>query len=167
VDADVDVEVRPAAPDDVPEMAQVHVQSWRETYRGVMPDAVLDDPGLPAMRERFWTTVLTDPRFAENAVAVGERDGRVVGIAMSGPPRRKADSPWPRHLYVLYVLAAHHGTGLGRALLDAVVPADAVTSLWVAERNPRARRFYEKAGFRLNGDLLVDDGVRELRMVRP
>ena len=38
---------------DVPAMARVLVQSWRETYRGLMADAVLDDPEFVPARERY------------------------------------------------------------------------------------------------------------------
>ena len=94
-------------------MARVNVRCWQETYRGLMSDAVLDDPGFLAARERFWTAALTEERYRENRVAVAERDGELVGIAMSGPPL-DADAVWGRQLYVLYVYAADHGTGLGR-----------------------------------------------------
>ena len=46
-------------------MARVNVRCWQETYRGLMSDAVLDDPGFPAARERFWTAALTDERYRE------------------------------------------------------------------------------------------------------
>ena len=62
-------------------MARVNVRCWQETYRGLMSDAVLDDPGFLAARERFWTAALTDERYHENRVAVAERDGELVGIA--------------------------------------------------------------------------------------
>ena len=78
--------VRPARVDDVAQMARVNVRCWQETYRGLMPDAALDAPGFVGARERFWTTALTDERYRENRVAVAERDGELVGIAMSGPP---------------------------------------------------------------------------------
>ncbi|MGH3180236.1 MAG: AAA family ATPase, partial [Streptosporangiaceae bacterium] len=78
--------VRPARVQDVKQMARVHVRCWQETYRGLMPDAVLDDPGFPAARERMWTGALTGERYRQNRVAVAERDGELVGIAMSGPP---------------------------------------------------------------------------------
>ena len=96
-------------------MARVNVRCWQETYRGLMSDAVLDDPGFLAARERFWTAALTDERYRENRVAVAERNGELVGIAMSGPPL-DAEAAWARQLYVLYVLAADHGTGDGRRL---------------------------------------------------
>jgi len=39
-------------------MARVNVRCWQETYRGLKPDVVLDDPGLLAVRARFWTAAL-------------------------------------------------------------------------------------------------------------
>lgn len=51
-----------------------------------MTDQVLDDPGLPAARERFWTAMLSDERYRANSVAVAERGGEVIGIR-TGMPR--------------------------------------------------------------------------------
>ncbi|GIH02707.1 N-acetyltransferase [Rhizocola hellebori] len=157
--------VRPARVEDVTQMARVIVRCWQETYRGLMSDAVLDDPGLPAARERFWTAALTDERYRENRAAVAERDGELVGVAMSGPPL-DAGATWARQLYVLYVYAADHGTGAGPALLEAVVDAQEPVALWVADPNPRAQAFYRKHGFVADGMARVEDGVREIRMLR-
>ncbi|REJ08217.1 GNAT family N-acetyltransferase [Microbacterium bovistercoris] len=158
-------QVRPARPADAAGMAEMHVASWRETYRGLMRDEVLDDPGLVAWRERFWTAALTDPRYGSNLVAVAELDGAIVGVAMSGPPLDE-DATWPRQLYVLYLLAAVQGSGAGAALLDAVLPPGIAAGLWVADPNPRAQAFYRRHGFRADGAVQVDDGVREIRMLR-
>ena len=146
-------------------MAVVTVRCWQETYRGLVPDAMLDDPGFVTARERFWTAALTDERYRANRVAVAERDGEIVGLAMSGPPLDPG-ATWDRQLYVLYVLAAEHGTGAGRALLEAVVAPGEATALWVADPNPRAQAFYRKHGFVADGTTEVRDGVREIRMVR-
>jgi GNAT superfamily N-acetyltransferase len=157
--------VRAARLEDAAEMARVLVRSWRETYRGVMRDEVLDDPGMAEFRERFWTAAISDERYRESRAAVAERDGRIIGVALAGPP----DPPepgWATHLYVLYVLAAEHGSGAGAALLDAVVDPDESAALWVADPNPRAQAFYRRHGFVADGAVQVDDGVREIRMVR-
>ena len=146
-------------------MARVNVRCWQETYRGLMPDAVLDDPGFVAARERFWAAALTDERYRENRVAVAERDGEVIGIAMSGPPLDAAP-PEVRQLYVLYVRAADHGSGAGRALLEAVVDPGEPAALWVADPNPRAQAFYRKHGFVADGAAQTEAGMREIRMVR-
>jgi GNAT superfamily N-acetyltransferase len=157
--------VRPARIGDVAQMARVIVRCWQETYRGLMPDEVLDDPGFVAARERFWTVALTDERYRENRTAVAERDGELIGVAMSGPPL-DADPAWARQLYLLYVYAADHGTGAGPALLDAVVDPAEPVALWVADPNPRAQAFYRKHGFVADGAVQTEHGVRESRMVR-
>ncbi|MEV1128636.1 GNAT family N-acetyltransferase [Agromyces sp. NPDC049794] len=162
---DSPVAVRSARIEDAPAMARVLVRSWQETYRGLMPDRVLDDPDFVRRRERFWTAALVDERYRANRIAVAERDGVVIGVAMSGPPENP-EPGWNLHLYVLYVLAAHHGSGAGAALLDAVVGPHESVALWVADPNPRAQAFYRKHGFAPDGTVQVEDGVREIRMLR-
>ena len=39
-------------------------------------------------------------------------------------------------------------------------------ALWVADPNPRAQAFYRKHGFASDGSAQVEDGVREIPMVR-
>lgn len=156
---------RRAVPGDATAMAAVHVRCWQETYRGVMRDDVLDDPGLLAARERMWSDLLTDERYRAHRIAVAERAGAVVGIAASGPPLDE-DAALPRQLYVLYLLAAHHGSGDGQALLEAVVAPDEPAALWVADPNPRAQAFYRRHGFAPDGTTKVEDDVRHVRMVR-
>ena len=158
--------MRAARAADAREMARVIVQSWRDTYRGVVPDRILDDPGFEDARERFWTTALTDERYRANRIAVAERDGRIVGVAMSGPIDEPG-SDWTCRLYVLYVISAELGSGAGTALFDHVVRPDDAVALWVADPNPRAQAFYRKRGFAPDGAETVDDGIREIRMVRP
>ena len=157
--------VRAARVDDAVEMARVNVQSWRETYRGLMSDDVLDDPELARARERFWTDILTDERYRANRVAVAERDGEVIGIAMAAPTEG-TDARWAMRLYVLYVVAVEHGSGAGGELLDAVIGPHDSALLWVADPNPRAQAFYRKHGFVADGHESVEAGVRAIRMVR-
>ena len=72
-------------------------------------------------------------------------------------------------LFVLYVLAADHGTEAGRSLLVAVIGNDDA-ALWVADPNPRAQAFYRKHGFKPDGALKhdpdIDIDIDEIRMVR-
>jgi GNAT superfamily N-acetyltransferase len=157
--------VRRARIDDVAQMARLNVRCWQETYRGLMSDGLLDDPGFVVARERFWTAALTDERYRENRVAVAEQDGEMIGIAMSGPALDAA-AEWARQLYVLYVRAVNHGTGAGQVLLEAVVDPEESIALWVADPNPRAQAFYRKHGFVADGTVHIADGVREVRMIR-
>lgn len=157
------IQVRPATLADVSAMAQVHVDGWAETYRGLLADHILDDPDFVPSREHQWTTALTDPRFTSHRTAVAEEGDRIIGLAMAGPT---ADQQEPLHLYVLYVLARWHGSGAGTGLLDAVLARDEPATLWVASPNPRAQAFYRKHGFQPDGAEKVEDGLKEIHMTR-
>jgi len=43
----------PAGPADAEALARAHVTSWRETYRGLLPDAYLARMSEPAHARRF------------------------------------------------------------------------------------------------------------------
>ena len=159
----LDFVVRRAEPADAAGMATVHVDTWRETYRGLMSDAVLDGPGLLRWREEFWAAALTDPLYDQNIAAVASNEGPLIGIAMSGPPLAAGG---PQELYLLYVYTAFHGSGVGPALLHAVLERTAPAALWVADPNPRAQAFYRKHGFINDGAVKIENGVREIRLVR-
>ncbi|MHB1628557.1 MAG: GNAT family N-acetyltransferase [Bacilli bacterium] len=81
--------IRKAASTDARELAVVHVDSWRSTYRGIVSDDFLESMSYDD-REARWRSTL-DAIGAENAkriVFVAEdHDGRIVGFAMGGPHR--------------------------------------------------------------------------------
>ncbi|GAA1977788.1 GNAT family N-acetyltransferase [Isoptericola halotolerans] len=156
--------LRAATPDDAAGCALVHHTSWVETYSGLLRADHWDTDTL----ER--RTLLWQRWLAGDGVVVAEAGGRVVGIASDGSGRTVGghEPVRERELYLLYVLQAHHGSGAGQALLDAVLPPYATAQLWVAEHNPRARRFYERNGFVPDGARCVDEqlGLAEVRHVR-
>jgi GNAT superfamily N-acetyltransferase len=157
--------LRPATPDDAAGCASVHHTSWVETYSELLPANHWDSDTLER-RTATWQRWLA----GDGVVTVAESGGQVVGIAYGGAGRQVGDHQpvRDRELYLLYVLEAHHGTGIGQALLDAVVPTDAPAQLWVAEHNPRARRFYERNRFVPDGASFVDEqlDLAEVRHVR-
>ena len=59
-----------------------------------------------------------------------------------------------------------HRAGAGPALLRAVLDQAEPAALWVADPNPRAQAFYRRNGFVADGTTQVQDGVREIRMLR-
>ena len=96
-----------------------------------------------------------------------DADGTPVGFAVAGPSR---DEPPVRELElaILYLDPEWFGTGLGAALIQATL-GDAPASVWVAEDNPRAIRFYAKHGFALDGARKVEpmyEGLVDVRMIR-
>jgi len=98
-------------------------------------------------------------------VATGPHD-EIVGIASAGPTRADdARTPW--EVNAINVLAAHHGTGVADQLITAVIAQRPVT-LWVLRDNARARAFYRRHGFGVEGATKIHDGTGapEIRMVR-
>jgi hypothetical protein len=54
------ITVRQARVRDAKARARVHVQSWQETYRGLIPDEILYRPGFVEWREQFWADQVDD-----------------------------------------------------------------------------------------------------------
>ncbi|MGN7190744.1 GNAT family N-acetyltransferase [Curtobacterium sp. MCBA15_004] len=156
--------VRRAEPRDARSIAEVHVRAWREAYAHLLPAAFLAALDVDAREDR-WRGLVADPDLT---VLVAERDGRVVGWASAGAGRD--DEPVrDRELEGIYVLAGHHGSGTGQALLDAAVGTEPAF-LWVADRNPRAEAFYRRNGFERDGATkhvpIGPAGLDAVRMVR-
>lgn len=161
--------VRAPQIEDVEGFAQLHVRVWRETYRGLMDDEVVDGLAVETFRPMWYSvakayaqeTVPDDGRAIRVAV-LGEEP---VGFAMTGPAR-DADAPTDRQLWSINVAPEHQGSGVAQRLLDEVL-GEGPAYLWVARGNARAIRFYERNGFALDGTAdLRPDGMTELRMVR-
>lgn len=139
--------VRPATLEDAPQLSRVHVDAWRETYTGIVPQTYLDGLAYQTRTER-WRRILSEPR-PDDGNFVAEVDGQVVGFS-SGGKERQYDGEFPGELYALYLLKAHQGKGLGRQLFNAVVTHLVSKDysgmmLWVLRDNPTVK-FYEHMG---------------------
>jgi ribosomal protein S18 acetylase RimI-like enzyme len=142
------VTVRLATPDDADAIERVRTDTWRATYRGHMPDAVLDALGYDGSLRREYLSRQRPQLFT----LVAEHDGEVVGFC-SGGPSREADGLHPGEIYAIYVLPQHHGHGHGSALLRAgarelVARGWDGMLIWVLRENAPSRSFYERMGGR-------------------
>ncbi|GAA3744826.1 hypothetical protein GCM10022239_20430 [Leifsonia bigeumensis] len=155
--------VRRATAGDTDAIGQVHYDAHIETYTGHFPAGVIE--GFPpGERARMWRRTIDD---GLGELWVADVDGNIVGFA-STLPSRDENPPRDLELGAIYLLAAHHGSGLGQALLDAAL-GDRPASLWVLEENPRATAFYRRNGFQPDGAEKIDPrfgDVREIRLVR-
>lgn len=150
------IAIRPAVIEDAAAIALVHTTSWEETYRGLLPDAVIDRFQASHYAGDLWRTRLGKRGEIRNFLAVERGDGggdgsaeRVVGFSCAGPSRTPELGPRGEVL-ALYVLRERHGRGIGRALWDAAVADLRARALlpglvWVLAANP-AREFYERVG---------------------
>jgi GNAT superfamily N-acetyltransferase len=158
------VEIRAACPSDAAGIAGVHVDSWRTTYRGIVPDDFLAALSYE-QRERMWRGILS-PASGSSFVYVAEGpSGQIVGFASGGPVRDLAPD-YSGELYAVYLLQDRQRHGLGRRLIGAVVRRliqAGMTSLlvWVLADNP-ARKFYEALGGQYVYDRRVSIGNARL-----
>ena len=139
--------VRAGIPEDAEKIAAIFVETWRETYPGMLPDRVLIKMSDEA-QAFYWSRLLTARRAREFVrVAVNERNA-VVGFGSAGPERHGA-----RHegeIYTLYVRPDFQNRGVGRALICALLAGLRERGchqamLWVLAANP-SRFFYEVMG---------------------
>lgn len=157
----------PPAPELAEDLARVHAQCWHETYRGMLTDEVLDAV-TPESRVAKWRELAVDPEARERTrVALWQGPTgaeQVVGFVTVGPARHD-EVPVDHELWAVYVVAAHHGTGLGAAMVDATL-GDRAAYLWVLTANTRAQAFYRKLGFKPDGGEQLYKGTPEIRMAR-
>jgi GNAT superfamily N-acetyltransferase len=140
--------IRSATLADGQSIASLHMASWRNTYRGILPDTYLDGP-IAEERASFWQARLASPGADRRHVLVLEGEGELVGfvcVLLDQEPQ------WGACLDNLHVLPRLKGHGLGKQLFSSA--AQWVVSkepgwpmhLWVFEANYGARRFYEALG---------------------
>jgi ribosomal protein S18 acetylase RimI-like enzyme len=173
----VAVRLREARRGDERAVAALHVRSWQEAYRDLMPAEFLDglDPGDRAQRYTFEskdegapTTIL--------AVVGGEGAGVTPSLTNSMEVRsgvtpapfepiagfvtfgasRDDDARGLAEIYALYVDPESYRSGIGRLLMaearHRLVDAEfSEAILWVLRGNDRAARFYEREGWSPDG----------------
>jgi L-amino acid N-acyltransferase YncA len=139
--------IRSAQVTDAGGIARVHVDCWRSTYAGLVPQAHLD--GLSrAQREKDWCAWLT-PGSAPLVVVAEDDEGQIVGFASAGRYRGR-NRDFKAELYAIYLLNTHQRQGWGTRLLCEIVHRliqEQMPSLvaWVLAENS-SRGFYERLG---------------------
>ena len=142
------ISLLPATAQDAESIARLQAQSWRNTYRGMLPDEYLDRHVVHDRLE-YWpmrfTRFASDRTLVLKAVEAGTLLGFVCVLLDEEPE-------WGARLDNLHVSPEAKGTGIGYVLFNAarewiadVAPGMAM-HLWCVERNYVARRFYERQG---------------------
>ena len=151
--------IRIATEGDAQAIESIRVRGWQSAYRHVFPPADLD--ALPVDAGRWRPRLETPPKGWTTFVA--ETDEGVVGFASVGPSR---DEEGIGELYAIYVDPDAWSTGAGRVLIgqceQELGGRYPEATLWVLEENPRARAFYERAGWLPDGARKAEErwGVR-------
>lgn len=147
--------IRPATAVDAMAIRAVQVQSWRETYRGIVPDAYL-------------ATLDTTPTEWQRNIAEGlgvlvAQDGPDIAGFVAFGPQRDPKLPFTGEIHAIYLLARLQKRGVGRALMHAAARGlhdrgHENASLWAMTENTSAFDFYLHLGARPVGTASFEVG---------
>jgi GNAT superfamily N-acetyltransferase len=147
--------IRPAVPADMAAVADLWHVGWHDGHAGHVPDGLTDARTLEAFHER------TPPRVGDTTVAVAD-DGSLLGFVMVVGDEVEQ----------VFVGRDARGSGLAAELLaeaERQVGIGGHPTAWLAvvTGNARARRFYERCGWRDAGDLPYEVTALGQRFVSP
>lgn len=143
-----DIRIREAKPKDFARVAAMHYPVWRQSWSGIVAPHVLDMIVTP----KIWveTSYPTTLKRGGWSMWMAESRGRLLGMMLLGP-----DLSNPKHIQIdaLYVVENNQRAGVGSELLDKALHEypDNDIILWCAEKNQKARDFYEKKEFQIDG----------------
>jgi len=160
--------------DGPPVITRIGEDDWR-VWRDVRLAALADTPeafGSSAEQEQALPEDAWRGMIRTAAIFVATAAGTRVGVA-AGLPRESAEE---RGLGAMWVAPPWRGRGVAAALAGAVIAwarsaGCARIGLWVPADSPRARRFYQRQGFRASGQArpfpndamrVIDEMVLEL-----
>ena len=139
--------VRPARTPDAEAIERIRVRGWQVGYRHLYPAAELDALELDSSR---WTQRIERPPPGW-ATYVAEGRGRTLGFVSVGPSRDEQESESCRRSRRSRRVVARRRSRAHRPGEERLAEQYAEATLWVLEDNPRARRFYECAGWLPDG----------------
>jgi GNAT superfamily N-acetyltransferase len=171
-----DASVRPARPEDAPEIARIQLVTWRTAYRSVLPAALLDEWDEDAATSA-WRSAAASPPTPGHGVLVAREGETPVGFVAFGPAELTGDErPHPAgpttELSTLLVEPRWGRRGHGSRLLAAVVDITraagaARLQTWLLEPDAVSAGFLQSAGWAPDGwARTLDTGTAPLREVR-
>ncbi|GIP43856.1 putative N-acetyltransferase YuaI [Paenibacillus sp. J45TS6] len=156
--------IRSAIQSDAVQIAEVHVNSWRTTYKGIVPDSYLDNLSV-AKRTLLWEKQLDGGNEGSKIFVAENEAGQIVGF-VSGGLNRLESMPFDSEIYAIYLLEEYQRQGIGELLMSSITSfltdqGYKSTYLWALEDN-RYRSFYEKLGGVLTGREEIEIGSVKL-----
>jgi GNAT superfamily N-acetyltransferase len=147
-----DVKIRRAGPDDYAKVAEMHYPVWRKSWSGIVEDFVLDIITTP----EIWVKVAYPEELSKPgwSMWVAERGTKKLGMTIFGPHTGHPDQV---QIEALYAADESRGLGIGARLLQKALRSNPSSDviLWCAEKNSKARKFYEDNNFQLDGRSFV------------
>jgi GNAT superfamily N-acetyltransferase len=159
--------------DDIPAIDRIFRQSFCDTFAHLYREEDLR-AFLGQFTPEAWAEEVGRPDYA---FRIAEADGAAVGYAKVGPSTLPVEQAGPSvELRQLYILNPWHGSGISRVLMDWALDEARRRGvqkllLTVYTDNHRAKRFYERYGFKevgpyafMVGEQADEDIIMRLRL---
>lgn len=143
------MEIRLTQPADEPELLELYLASWKEGYKGLLPQKFLDELNGERWRGKF---------IGEAGSFVLTENGRIIAHCNARPAEDIAKQGWGE-IHTMYVHPDYWRKGYGSILFSHAVNwlreqgFDNIY-LWVLTGNKRGVAFYKKQGFAKTADTL-------------
>ena len=139
--------IRKALVEDAIRCAEIHIQAWQETYRGIIPDSYLDSANLDK-RIKMWEKIIEDHQLFSIVAEI--EDIGVVGYLTAGKNRSPQFSGYGE-IMGIYLLKNYHHKGIGQALFNTGLrllkeQGQTKVSLWVLKDNPTCDFYLKMKG---------------------
>jgi GNAT superfamily N-acetyltransferase len=158
------VQVRSAEPRDAAALRDLHIETWIATYHGQLPESFYQER-LATHRMRDWAELVRSQTELGGGVLITGAGECISGLCQYGSIEDDGDDPSEvGQIDRLYIHPLHQRMGLGRSLLtEATRRLEALgmsaVTLWALEADERARAFYERLGWRLDGASNFDGAI--------
>ena len=140
--------LRKAEINDVAGITIVHIETWRTTYKGIVPDEIIQNLSSREKDEK-WSQMLKEMIKTEIYYVAEDENGKIIGFAVGGL-ERSGDPTYKGELMGIYILKEYQNIGIGRTLIKIIVTELLKLGInnmlvWVLKENPY-KTFYEKIG---------------------
>ena len=134
--------IRKAEVRDAGAIAQISVDTWKDAYKGLIDDAILEGRKVDDKRISSWSENIQNPDFT---VLVCE-DNEILGYLWAGPARDEYGVK--NEVYALYVKTSSQRCGIGSELIKEYKQRIRNESfyLYMIKGNKKASSFYEAFG---------------------
>lgn len=97
-------------------IALVHVQSWRETYKGIINDKYLKNLVF-ARRAKRWQEMLSEPKANTWTFVSKNSNGKIIAFISGGISRDKQIRQFKGELFAIYILKKYQKNKIGYRLI--------------------------------------------------
>jgi len=149
------MKVRRAEISDAKIITQINVETWKNSYRGLIDDSILNARNVDDKRIKGWQDNIQNP----DLIVLVCEDEEIMGYLTAGPARD--DFGIENEIYAFYVKPSAQRKGIGTRLMNEYKNIISHKSfyLYMLKNNHKAGNFYIK-----NGGSICEKFNRDLKL---